>query len=225
MLNSLFESVISTEFNAGTFLACILVSLVLGFVIAASYMFRNRYTKSFVITLAILPSIIQMIIMLVNGNLGTGVAVMGAFSLVRFRSAPGNAREIGSIFLAMAVGLATGMGYIGISVLFTVIILAVNILYSLIKFGESRKAEKDLKITIPESLDYSGIFDDIFKDYTTSCELVKVKTCNMGSLFQLFYKIILKDQTKEKELIDALRCRNGNLDIICSKVDFGKEEL
>lgn len=225
MLDSLFQSVLATTITPGRFLLCIAVSLVLGAVIAAAYMFRSRYTKSFVITLALLPAIVQVVIMLVNGNLGTGVAVMGAFSLVRFRSVPGSAREIGSIFLAMAVGLAAGMGYIGIAAVVAVILTGAGVLYSLTRFGDSFKAEKELKVTIPESLDYSGVFDDLFKEYATRAELVRVRTESMGSLFQLCYRLELKDERREKELIDAVRCRNGNLDIVCGRVADNREEL
>ena len=224
MANTLFGSVLSAALTPGAFLLCLLSSLLLGAVIAAAYMFRSRYTKSCVVTLALLPAIVQVVIMLVNGNLGTGVAVMGAFSLVRFRSVPGSAREIGSLFLAMAVGLATGMGYIGIAVLFTLILAAAGFLYTITRFGETRRMEKELKVTIPESLDYSGIFDDLFAAYTSRSEMISVKTTQMGSLYQLHYRIELKEPAKEKELLDAIRCRNGNLDILCGRVPANSGE-
>jgi uncharacterized membrane protein YhiD involved in acid resistance len=190
-------------------------SLILGIVIALVYMFRNTYNKQFVITLALIPIIVQAIIMLVNGSIGTGIAVMGAFSLVRFRSVPGNAKDIGSIFFAMAVGLAAGTGYILFAVLFTVLVGAITIILNITKFGEQKQVNRELKITIPENLNYPGLFDDIFEKYTRKNSLVKVKTSNMGSLYQLHYHITLNDETEEKTFIDALRCRNGNLDIIC----------
>ena len=189
-------------------------------------MVKSRFTKSFVVTLALLPAIVQAVIMLVNGNLGTGVAVMGAFSLIRFRSVPGSAREIGSIFLAMAVGLATGMGYLGIALLLTAVLLGALLLYTYTRFGESRRDVKELKVTIPESLDYTGAFDDLFATYTTQYELIRVKTTNMGSMYQLLYQIELRDRGQEKELLDAIRCRNGNLDILCGRPQSdGREEL
>lgn len=176
-------------------------------------------------TLAILPAVVQAVIMLVNGNLGTGVAVMGAFGLVRFRSAPGNAREIGSVFLAMAIGLATGMGYLGIAVLLLLIIGAAILILTGIPFGSQSFSQKELKVTIPENLDYAGIFDDLFEKYTKSAELMKVRTTNMGSLYELCYRIELKKEEEEKEMLDDIRCRNGNLTIVCGRIAENREEL
>lgn len=226
MLESFFTtSVVSEAITIQSMLLCTLVSLVLGLGTAYIYMFRNIYSKSFVITLALLPAMVQIVIMMVNGNIGTGVAVMGAFSLVRFRSIPGSAREISSIFLSMAIGLATGMGYLGIAALFLLIIGIVNTVLSVTKFGEQKQTEKELKITIPESLDYTGIFDDLFQAFTREANLIRVKTTNMGSLFELQYHIVLKNQSEEKKLIDEIRCRNGNLNIVCGRVPTGKEVL
>lgn len=229
MLNSWFQSILvnktTAAFSLGTFLVCTAASLVLGIVIAVIYMYRNTYTKGFVVTLALMPAIVQMVIMLVNGNLGTGVAVMGAFSLVRFRSVPGTAREISSIFLAMAVGLATGMGYIGIAALFVVVIGAADTIFTVSRFGEKQTRERALRITIPESLDYTEVFEEIFEQYLKRWELVQVKTTNMGSLFRLDYQVVLKDRKEEKKMIDDLRCRNGNLEILCSRTAIVREEL
>ena len=163
--------------------------------------------------------------MLVNGNLGTGVAVMGAFGLVRFRSAPGNAREIGSVVLAMAIGLATGMGYLGIAVLLLLIIGAAILILTEIPFGSQSFSQKELKVTIPENLDYAGIFDDLFEKYTKSAELMKVRTTNMGSLYELCYRIELKKEEEEKAMLDDIRCRNGNLTIVCGRIAENREEL
>lgn len=221
----MLSSIVTDTFSITTFLISLACSLVLGAVLGWVHSLHNNSSKGFIMTIALLPAIVQMVIMLVNGNLGTGVAVMGAFSLVRFRSVPGNAKEISSIFSAMAVGLATGMGYLTVAVVFAIIISLVSLLYSVIGFGESRTEEKDLKITIPEGLDYTGVFDDLFKRYTTKYELIKVKTANMGSLYKLDYRIRLKKSAEEKILIDELRCRNGNLEIICGKVTFGCDEL
>jgi len=224
----LFTSILMTDessFSIGSFLICTLVSLVLGLLVALQYMYRSTYKKNFVVTLALMPAIVQMVIMLVNGNLGTGVAVMGAFSLVRFRSVPGSSKEITSIFLVMAVGLATGMGYLAIAALFVIIIGLVNIAYNSLSFGEQTANTRDLKIMIPESLDYSDIFEDLFQKYTRSSELQEVRTANMGSLYKLNYRITIKDPNQEKKFIDELRCRNGNLEISCCRAAYGKEEL
>ena len=204
-------------------LLCTAASLMFGFLSALLYMFRNTYTKGFAMTLVLMPAIIQLVIIMVNGNLGTGVAVMGAFSLVRFRSAPGGAREICGLFLAMALGLATGMGYIGIAAIMLILVGLAQILLTLTRFGECPASEKELKITTPESLDYNGIFDDLFETYTRGCELVQVRTTNMGSLYELHYHITLRDKQDEKAFIDALRCRNGNLNITCGRVPMGKD--
>lgn len=163
--------------------------------------------------------------MIVNGNLGTGVAVMGAFSLVRFRSLPGNSREIGNIFLAMAIGLATGVGYVGIAAVLFVIVAVIQVLLMILPMIGENQYEKDLKITIPENLDYQNIFDDVFETYTVSAELNKVRTVNMGSLYELQYRVALKDQSKEKAFLDDLRCRNGNLNISCGRPATNREEL
>ncbi len=196
----------------GEFILYTFISLALGAAIATVFRYKNKVSKGFSITLAMLPAIVQVVIMLVNGNLGTGVAVMGAFSLVRFRSVPGNARDICSIFLAMAVGLAMGTGYALIAVIFTAILCAANLVFSCLPIGK-KDGEKQLIITIPEFLDYSGVFSDLFDKYTSGFELIHVKTTNMGSLFKLTYSITLKNGASEKAFIDDLRCRNGNLEI------------
>ena len=168
-------------------------------------------------TLAILPAVVQVVIMLVNGNIGAGVAVAGAFSLVRFRSAPGTAREIGVLFLGMAIGLATGMGYVGLAVLTFVIVSAALMLLTALHLGGKPAGERILKITIPENLDYEGLFDDLFAQYTTAHTLVKVKTSNMGTLYELEYRVTLPEDCIPKAFLDALRCRNGNLNIVCGR--------
>ncbi len=177
------------------------------------------------LTLALLPTITQIVIMMVNGNVGAGVAVAGAFSLVRYRSNPGTASEILIIFFSMSIGLITGMGYIWLAALYTIIILGVYILLNVVGFGVERTHGKELKITIPESLNYTSIFDDIFEKYTKSHELLRVRTTNMGSLYQLYYHIELIDEAQEKDMIDEIRCRNGNLDIICGMTPQTPETL
>lgn len=224
MLDSILElNVASLEII--DLLICTAVSLFCGIGIAIVYMYKNIYNKSFVITVALLPAMIQVVIMMVNGNLGTGVAVLGAFSLVRFRSAPGGAREIATIFLSMAIGLATGMGFIGYAILFLLLIGGASIALYSSGFADQKQLEKELRITIPETLDYEGIFDDLFQQYTSKVELMKVKTTNMGSLYELQYHIHERKGIVEKEFIDELRCRNGNLTIVCGRLAVNKEEL
>ena len=197
----------------------------LGAAVALIYMFRHTYSKNFVVTLALLPLIVQMVITLVNGNLGAGIAVMGVFNLVRFRSIPGSAKDIGSVFLAMAIGLATGMGFIVLAVLFTIIVAIVNVGYMLSPFGKQKEPEKTLKITIPDDLEYDGVFDDVLKRYTDEHELTMVQTTNMGSLFLLEYAVRMKQPGTEKRMIDELRCRNGNLKITCGRAAASKDVL
>ena len=231
MLNTLFKGVFDSEaasvISISDFLLCLAVSLLVGLVLAGAYTVRNRYTKSFFMTLAVLPAVVCVVIMMVNGNIGTGVAVAGAFSLVRFRSAPGTAREICAIFLAMCTGLIAGMGYLGYAVLFALILSGVTMAYNCLNFGSKKHEEryKVLHITIPEDLDYTGVFDDVLAEYTQSHELEQVKTANMGSLFKLTYNIVLKNSEAEKELIDKLRCRNGNLEISVSQKETVSYEL
>ena len=227
LFKGLFDTDLTTVISVTDFLLCLGCSLALGLVMAFAYMYRTRYTKSFVITLALLPAVVCVVIMLVNGNVGTGVAVAGAFSLVRFRSVPGTAKEICTLFLAMGAGLIAGMGYLGFAVLFTMIMCVIFVLYNCLDFGAKKNAAtfKTFNITIPEDLDYTGVFDDIFAEYTRSHDLIRVKTTNMGSMFKLTYNVELTDATREKEMIDKLRCRNGNLEIAVSKQETVGTEL
>ena len=221
MISSLFTL---TSAELVEFLSSAAVSLILGVIIAAFHTYKNTYSKNFIITLAILPVIVQAVIMVVNGNIGTGVAVMGAFSLVRFRSVPGNSREIASVFLAMAAGLAAGTGELTLAILLTVVVEAMVILMVCFAGGSGSMASRILKVTIPENLDYQGIFDDVFSEYTSFSKLSKVKTVNMGSLYELNYDITLKDEKKEKSMLDEIRMRNGNLTVVCGRVPDGRKE-
>lgn len=218
------ESVISNVTTA-SFLWCTAASILLGIVVAMIYMFRHKYTKNFVVTLALLPLIVQMVITLVNGNLGAGIAVMGVFNLVRFRSIPGSAKDIGSVFLAMAIGLATGMGFLGLAVLFALIVAIVNVTFVLSPLGKPREPEMALRITVPEDLEYRGMFEDALVRWTETRELVSVETTNMGSLFQLEYRVRLRKAGTEKRLIDEIRCLNGNLKVSYGLVPTLKEAL
>ena len=213
----MLESILASGITLPAFLICTAVSLVLGIATALISMYRTKCSQSFAVTLAVLPAIVQIVIMLVNGNVGAGVAVAGAFSLVRFRSVPGTAREIGVIFLAMALGLATGMGYVVLAAVFFVVIAAVLFLLTKLGFGTRRTDERLLRITIPENLDYDGLFDDLFATYTTAHTLERVKTANLGTLYELQYRVTLRDVQVPKAFLDALRCRNGNLNITCSR--------
>ena len=226
IFKGVFDNELTQVIEVGDFLLCLGVSLVLGLIMAAAYMWRNEHTKSFLVTLALLPAVVCVVIMMVNGNIGAGVAVAGAFSLVRFRSAPGSAKEIVTIFLAMGAGLIAGMGYLGFAALFTVIMCVMFLIYNgVADNARSEAAGKTVKITIPEDLDYSGAFDDIFAEYTKKNELIKVKTTNMGSMFRLTYNVTLRDATREKEMIDRIRERNGNLEIMVSKQENRTAEL
>ena len=227
LFKGLFDTDLTTVISVTDFMLCLGTSLVIGLIMAFAYMYRTRYTKSFVITLALLPAVVCVVIMMVNGNVGTGVAVAGAFSLVRFRSVPGTAKEICTLFLAMGAGLIAGMGYLGFAVLFTLVLCIMFVLYNRLDFGTKKNAAtfKTLTITIPEDLDYSGVFDDIFSEFTTSHDLVRVKSTNMGSMFKLTYNVMLSDVTREKEMIDKIRCRNGNLEITMSKQETVGTEL
>lgn len=213
----MLNSIIGSEFTISTFFICTAISLALGIGTAAVNSYKSNSSPGFAVTLAILPAVVQIIILLVNGNIGAGVAVAGAFGLVRFRSAAGTAREIGALFLAMAIGLATGMGYVVLAVIAFVIISAVLIALTAYGFGKPGTHKRILKITIPENLDYDGLFDDIFEKYTSSAVLEKVKTSNMGTLYELEYHIMLKSDTVPKAFMDDMRCRNGNLNISCGR--------
>ena len=193
--------------------------MLLGLGTAALSMYKNNnYSQSFALTLALLPAMVQVVIMLVNGNIGAGVAVAGAFGLVRFRSAPGRAREIGLIFFAVTIGIATGMGYVVLAVAFFFIITAYAAALTALRFGVRNVRERQLKITIGENLDYDGLFDDLLNQHTVRWELERVKTTNMGTLYELTYNIVLKTPQTPKEFLDALRVRNGNLNIVCGRI-------
>lgn len=227
LFRGIFDTDLTRVISLSDFLLCIGSALLIGLILSGFYMYRNRYTKSFAAALALLPAVVSVVILMVNGNVGTGVAVAGAFSLVRFRSAPGSAREIGAVFLAMAAGLMIGMGYLGYAFLCAVILGAVSALYSCLDFGVERKSAryKTLHITIPEDLDYTDVFESILSQYAASWELTMVKTTNMGSLFRLTYNLTMKKAANEKELIDKLRCRNGNLEIMLSPQETAAGEL
>lgn len=227
LFRGLFDSDMTTVISLRDFFLCIGCSLLIGLILTLGYLYRSRCTRSFLVTLALLPAVVCVVIMMVNGNVGTGVAVAGAFGLVRFRSVPGTGKEITMLFLAMGAGLIAGMGYLAFALTFAVLMCLLEILYSRLDFGLEKKAAsyKTLHITIPEDLDYTGVFEEILGVYTTACELMQVKTTNMGSLYRLTYHLTLKDPAREKEMIDKLRCRNGNLEITVSRQETTAMEL
>lgn len=225
--NGIFDEGLTSSVTIGDFLSCIGVALVIGIFLALVYTFKSKYTKSFVLTLSMLPAVVCVVIMMVNGNVGAGVAVAGAFNLVRFRSVPGTAKDIGTIFLAMCSGIIVGMGYIGYAIVFTAVLGGFMLLGSALGLGTKQKntSERVLRITIPEDLDYTEIFDDIFENFTSSHEMQRVKTTNMGSMFRLTYNVKLKDAKDEKKFIDEIRCRNGNLEVSMSLPEVNSVEL
>lgn len=224
MFTSIIDSSTS-DMTISTALICTGVSILLGILISGAYMISSKTkTKNFIITLALLPVLVQAVIMMASGNLGTSVAVLGTFSLVRFRSTPGTSKEILAVFLSMAVGLATGMGQLAFGAIIAVIVCVLLVAFNKTPFGEN-KMQRNLKITLPENVDYTTAFEDVFNKYTGKIELNSVKTTNMGSLYELKYNIVLLKDANEKDFIDELRCRNGNLGIICSRATESREEL
>jgi hypothetical protein len=222
MLNSIFEF---GAFSLNTVLPAMGAALVLGLVVAGCYMLSGPYVRSFVVVLAVLPLLVECVIMIVNGNLGASVAVLGAFGLVRFRSVPGSAREIGFIFFAMAVGLATGLGFLTLAALLTAAAGAALVLLSRSGFGRGDERERELKITIPEDLSYHGAFDDLFQRFTLSHRLLRVRTTNMGTMYELAYQVVLRQSGEEKEFMDEIRSRNGNLTVSLGLVNSEKTVL
>ena len=215
----MFTSIIDTSSGSASLssiLLCMGVALVLGFVVALIYMLTTeRYTKNFAITLVILPLLVGIVLLSVNGNLGTSIAVLGTFGLICFRSIPGTSKEISSIFFAMAIGVACAMGQIYYAILFTIVIAIVLVVLSKTSFGVPKPTSRHLKVMIPEDLDYTGVFEDIFSKYTKSHSLQQVKTVNLGSMYLLDYQLELRAPENEKKMIDEMRMRNGNLSITC----------
>ena len=209
----MFSSIIGSSVTLTTFFICVIVAMALGILTAVVFSYRSRQSASFSLALAILPMAVTVVIMMVNGNVGTGVAVAGTFALVRFRSIAGTAREIAAIFSVMAMGLALGMGYVGLAALFFLMVALMTLALTSIGFGSGPASEKELKITIPENFDYNGLFDDIFDKYTKHTRLSKVRTTNMGTLYELTYDVQLPGGTVPKDFIDEIRTRNGNLGI------------
>lgn len=224
-MDKIFESIfVGGVINIRSYLFCLLFAILTGIVLATLCYFKSKSSKSFFVTVSLIPASVAMVIAFVNGNIGIGIAAAGAFSLVRFRSIPGNAKEIGTIFIAIGSGLAFGTGYIAYGVLFSLIMGVILLIMEFIPIWDKplSKAEKKLRITIPEDLNYTEVFDDLFQKYTKKNDLIRVKTTNLGSMIKLDYAIVLKDYKLEKEFIDEIRCRNGNLEVSIQKNDYSE---
>lgn len=222
-----FSSLFPTNivFNAGDVLICLGAAFLLGLVLSVAYMFSGTYSKSLAISLVLIPAVIQGIVLFVNQNFGAALTVGGIFALLNFRSATGTAREISAVFCSVAIGISVGMGYVLYAAILTVALSLIMVILGLTPFGEDAGLDRVLKVLIPESLDYTGVFDDAFRTYTRKFHLEIVRTTNMGSMYELIYKVTLKDRRKEKEMMDALRERNGNLPITCAITMPKKDEL
>lgn len=197
-------------------------AVIIGLVIGITYMYackKSGYNKDFIVGLVLLPAIVSVVIMLIGSNVARAFSMAGAFALVRFRSAPGNAKDIAVVFFAMASGLACGLGYITFAVIFTVVIILVLVTLSITNFADKNAGKRQLRITIPENLNYTHAFDGIFDNFLSSKELTKVKTTNMGTMFELTYIIEMNKDINEKEFIDSLRVVNGNLNITLGMID------
>ncbi|MCR5144022.1 MAG: DUF4956 domain-containing protein [Lachnospiraceae bacterium] len=228
MISEILTTITSSTSSLSVTTACVYggAALILGLIISLTYMKTGKVSKNFARTLIILPSLVCVVMLAVNGNLGASVAVLGAFSLVRFRSLQGTSREIGFIFFAMTVGILCSVSAVILAAVVTVAICGMHFVLHGVKFAEKVTMDKELRITIPENLDYTDIFDDLFEEYTSSSKLNRVKTTNMGSMYELTYQVALKDETKEKKFLDEIRCRNGNLTVICGRMDYNQlEEL
>lgn len=223
MLSSIFTGFSPTLEQVAAVLAS---SLVCGLIISFSYrMITKKFSRNMMVTLIILPAIVQTLIMLVNGSIGTGIAIMGAFSLVRFRSVPGNSKDICVLFLAMTSGIATGVGYAVYAIVFTIVLCVVMILAEKLIPENTNVKTRRLKIQLPENMDYEGVFDDILKEYTKKFNQEYVKTVNMGTMYEVVYSLTLEDNAKEKEMLDKIRCRNGNLTVSCGALPYNNEEI
>lgn len=216
MLDSLFSASNSVEFSVLEIIINLVVSILLGLIVSVTYMKTNKdsgYSQSFVLTMVFLPVIVCMIIFLIGNNIARAFSLAGAFSIIRFRSATGQPKDIAFILFAMASGLACGVGSLWYGCLCTIVLCLLMILLSFIRFGENKTKEQILKITIPEDLAYEKAFDEVFNKFEVSYTLQKVRTTELGSLFELVYLISINELENKKEFLDAIRVRNGNLDI------------
>ncbi len=222
MSSSLFSATtVNTSISLINSILTIVVSFILGGIISLTYMKTTNkskgYPQNFSLTLVIVPTVIAIIVLLIGSNVARAFSLAGAFSMIKFRSAPGDPKDIAYVLFTMAAGLACGVGAFGYAALFTIFLCILMFILNLVNFGGQKLEQKVLKITIPEDLDYEGVFDSIFMEHVANYELIKVKTTDLGSLFQLSYMITMKKDVSEKEFLDALRCRNGNLNIVLSR--------
>jgi len=224
-MSNIFGSIFNNQLTVGLFILAVVTSMILGFIASLSFMYKNTYTKSFITALVLIPAIETVVIMLVNDNLGMGLSVAGSFALIRFRSVKGNAKELVAVFLAMTIGIVCGTGYLAIGAIYTLLVSLVFVLLTMTNFGKLPENKRYLKITIPESLNYDEVFDEVLNKYTDNYELNNIKTLTLGSLFRLEYDITMKDPKHTKDMIDELRTRNGNLEIMCGKPATNREEL
>ena len=222
-MSAIFDSILSGGFDLGIFLACLAAASICGLVASLIMSKSGEASKGFLISLVVLPMVVCTVILMVNGSVGTGIAVAGAFSLVRFRSVAGKAKDISAIFLVMTAGLACAAGYVVLALLFTALVSLVILLLSHLNFGQKQLYE--LHITVPETLHFSGAFDDLFARFTDSHRLIKTRTTNMGSLYKLSYDVALKDPNAIQAFLDELRCRNGNLEILLTEKIEGADAL
>lgn len=229
----MFNSIISQSAAEGsidvkTWIICILVSLALGIVCAISYIIVNKKRESnphFVVALVILPAVTAVVILLVGSNIARAFSLAGIFALIRFRSQPGDAKDITSVFLCASAGLACGLGYIVFAVIFILIICAAFIVIGLICNCYFKDTLMDLRIVIPEDMNYQNVFDDVLDTYCDRFELVRVKTTNLGSMYELSYIVDPRKKSDQKAMIDEIRCRNGNLTVVMSKHETKKDQL
>lgn len=216
MFNTIFDTS-TTGLEISSALIAAGAALIMGIALAITHRYTSQTTKGFLITLAVLPLLVMAVMIMINGNLGTSIAILGAFSLIRFRSLQGRAKDLLAIFFAMMIGLACGMGHILFGAVITVIAILAIILFTYTHFLEPDRHERVLKVVIPEDLDYEEVFDEIFKNYTSRHHLVKMKTMNMGSLYKLTYEVKLKHGVKEKDFLDEIRVKNCNLKVLLSE--------
>ena len=224
-MTNIFSSIFTGSLTLGQFMLAIVASMFMGLILSIVFMYRNTYTRSFISALVLIPAVETVVIMLVNDNLGVGLSVAGSFALIRFRSVKGNAKELVAVFIAMTIGIICGTGYVALAAIFTLLLCAVMFALTMTGFGQMSENERYLKITIPESLNYDEVFDDVLNEYASSWQLDSIKTLTLGSLFRLDYTLTMKDPSRMKKMIDELRTRNGNLEIMCSRPAVNREEL